>query len=49
MSSITSSDRSRTDEKLRQTREEYENREAENAKRRNSEIKKLEERHSEEI
>ncbi|KHD87334.1 MAG: hypothetical protein OM95_15055 [Bdellovibrio sp. ArHS] len=49
MSSISSSDRARQDDKIRQTREEYENRESENAKRRNAELKRLEQRHSEEI
>ncbi|WP_413578677.1 hypothetical protein ACLVWU_09125 [Bdellovibrio sp. HCB290] len=48
MSSI-SSDRARQDEKLRQTREEYEGRETENSKRRNAEIKRLEQRYHDEV
>ncbi|WP_374073298.1 hypothetical protein [Bdellovibrio bacteriovorus] len=50
MSSISSSsDRSRQDEKVRQTREEYENRENENVKRRRAEIKNLEKRHNDSL
>lgn len=49
MSSISSSDRSRQDDKIRQTREEYEGREAENAKKRKAEMSRLEKRHNEEI
>lgn len=49
MSSISSSDRSRYDEKVRQTREEYENRESENTKKRNEELKRLEKKHGDEI
>ena len=49
MSSISSSDRARQDDKIRQTREEYENREAENAKKRKAEVTRLEKRHHDEI
>lgn len=49
MSSISSNDRRRTDDRVRQTREEYENREAENNKKKNAEIQKLQERHRREI
>lgn len=49
MSSISSSDRSRQDDKIRQTREEYETRESENAKRRKAEIQRLEQRHNDEV
>jgi hypothetical protein len=49
MSSISSSDRSRQDDKIRQTREEYEGRESENVKKRKSEMSRLEKRHNEEI
>lgn len=49
MSSISSSDRNRLEEKIRQTREEYENRESENLKRRNAEKKRLEEQHNDEV
>ena len=49
MSSISSSDRARQDEKIRQTREEFENRESEAAKRRQAEMKRLESSHNEEL
>lgn len=49
MSSISSSDRARQDERIRQTREEYENRESENTKKRKAEIQRLEQRHHDEI
>lgn len=49
MSSISSSDRSNHAEKLRKAREEYESREAENNKKRNAEIKHLQELHDENL
>lgn len=49
MSSISSSDRARQDDKIRQTREEYENRETESNKKRKAEMSRLEKRHNEEI
>lgn len=49
MSSINSSDRSRQTDELRRTREEYENREAENAKKQKKEIRRLTERHSQDV
>jgi hypothetical protein len=49
MSSISSSDRSRQDDRVRQTREEYESREAENTKKKNREVSRLQKRHNEEV
>lgn len=49
MSSISSSDRARQDDKIRQTREEYESRELENSKRRNAELKRLEQNYAEQL
>jgi len=49
MSSISASDRARQDETIRQTREEYENREAENAKRKKAEVTQLQQRHNDEV
>jgi hypothetical protein len=46
MSSISSSDRSRQDDRVRQTREEYESREAENTKKKNREVSRLQKRHN---
>lgn len=49
MSSISSSDRARQDDIVRNTREDYENRETENNKRRAQELKRMETRHHDEI
>ena len=49
MSSVSSSDRARYDERIRQMREEHENREAENAKRRKAEVARLNEKHAQEV
>lgn len=49
MSSISSSDRARQDERVNKTREEYETREAENAKKKNQEISRLQKRHNDEV
>jgi hypothetical protein len=49
MSSISATDRARQDEQIRQTREEYENREAEGNKRKKAEVQQLQKRHGEEV
>lgn len=49
MSSISASDRRNQDDRVRKVREEYEAREAENNKRRNQEVKRLEQRHAAEV
>ena len=48
MSSVGSADRS-ADDRVRRTREEYENREAEQAKKKAAELKRLHDRHQEEL
>ena len=49
MMAITPADRKNYDERLRQTREEYEERESETVRRKNKEIKRAEQRHQEEV
>lgn len=49
MSSISSSERARNTDEVRQAREDYENREAENVKKTKKELQRLEKKHSENL
>ena len=49
MSSVSNADRSRQDDRIQELREDYENREAENAKRRANDLKRIQKKHDEEV